>query len=90
MGDFMSRFADAWRNAPPSPSVRRAFSNGFDDAADICIGVVSGRTDAVLSQIKQGNMPASHGNLIVATLAELRSEMEAELRGYWVSDDQGH
>lgn len=83
MGDFMERFGQAWRDAPRySPRQLEEMQSVFNDAATIATDAISLRTDAVLQQIDNGDIPAELGNAVITALAQVRSEMEAGFRRY--------
>ncbi|MBW5247468.1 hypothetical protein JGS39_00240 [Streptomyces sp. P01-B04] len=58
---------------------RNEYDLGFDEAAQICMGVLSDATDELLAKMKSGNL-SKQEQALYARLTELTSEMEGRLR----------
>ena len=65
----------------------RVFADGYNDAANICVDVLSKKIDGLMSQIKAGRDLSSKEQFLLSALTELKSETQAELHRFW--DDPG-
>lgn len=63
------------------------FEEGFNEAANICVNLLSKKIDGLLSQVKQGSYLSENEQFLLAQLNNLRSEAEAGLRGFWSNAD---
>lgn len=61
----------------------RAFADGHNDAANICVDVLSKKIDGLMSQIKAGRALSSNEQFLLSALTELKSETQAELHRSW-------
>ena len=57
-----------------------AANEGFNDAATICLGVVSKKTDSMMRRIASGDRPSNEELAVLSSLHELKSEMDVALR----------
>ena len=60
--------------------VSRQFSEGYDEAANICMGLLSKKIDDLLSQVKAGEYLSEQEQFLLSSLHEMRAEMDAALR----------
>lgn len=68
-----------------------AFAEGYSEAANVCVGVLSEAIDGLLEQIKSGNFLSDQEQFLLSKLNELKSETENALRDAWstlVADDE--
>ncbi|MEU1622015.1 hypothetical protein ABZ479_32535 [Streptomyces sp. NPDC005722] len=56
-----------------------AYDRGFNESAQICLGVLSDATDELLTRMKSGNL-SKQEQALYARLTELTAEMDERLR----------
>lgn len=61
----------------------KVFADGYNEAANICVDVLSRKIDGLLSQIKAGRDLSSKEQFLLSALTELKSETQAELYRLW-------
>lgn len=61
----------------------KVFADGYNEAANICVDVLSRRIDGLMGQIKAGRDLSSKEQLLLSALTELKSETQAELYRFW-------
>jgi hypothetical protein len=64
------------------------FAEGYNEAANICVGVLSKHIDGLLKQIKSQNYLSNEEQFLLSRLNELKLETESELRDYWADADK--
>ncbi|MFJ2595161.1 hypothetical protein [Streptomyces erythrochromogenes] len=57
----------------------REYERGFNEAAQICMDVLSGATDGLLTRMKSGDL-SKQEQALYARLTELTAEMDERLR----------
>lgn len=57
-------------------------NKGFNDAAAICLGVISKKSDSLMQQIASGQRPSDEELAVLSSLHELKSEMDSALRAF--------
>jgi hypothetical protein len=67
-----------------------AFAEGFKEAANISVEVLSKKMDDLLSRIKAGNPLSDQEQYLLVGLHELKSETEQSLRAYWIDGASGN
>lgn len=60
-------------------SYYRGYDRGFNEAAQICMGVLSDATDGLLARMKSGNL-SKQEQALYARLTELTAEMDERLQ----------
>ena len=58
------------------------FDDGFEEAANICMGVISKNVDGLLHRIKSGNYLSDQEQFLLSKLTEMQSETEKSLREF--------
>lgn len=58
------------------------FGDGFNEAANICIGRLTTRTDELFAQMKAGGLSEKE-QLILSELRDLKEATERDLYGFW-------
>lgn len=64
-----------------------AFNDGYNVAADICVGIITKKIDELFSQINSGSFLSEREQFLLSKLKEIKSETEEELRDFW-SDNE--
>ena len=59
----------------------QVFSKGFDEAANLCVGLLTAKLDELLGKMKTGAL-SSEEQRVFAELSELKAEMERRLYAY--------
>ncbi|MEU9028151.1 hypothetical protein AB0D46_11530 [Streptomyces sp. NPDC048383] len=67
---------------------RDEYDLGFNEAAQICMGVLSDATDELLAKMKSGNL-SKQEQALYARLTELTSEMDRRLRSACEAEPTG-
>jgi hypothetical protein len=62
-----------------------AFVDGYDEAANICVGVLSKNIDDLLNRIKSGSYLSDQEQFLLSKLNELKSETQSELRDFFAN-----
>ncbi len=60
-----------------------AFADGYEEAADICVSVLTKNIDGLLNQIKSGNYLSDQEQFLLSKLTQVKTETERALRDYW-------
>lgn len=66
--------------------VDRAYSDGFNDAANLCVNLVAAKAAALMARITSGSLLSSDEQVLLASLTGLKEEMERELHAH--SEDE--
>ncbi|WP_280913916.1 hypothetical protein [Streptomyces sp. SPB4] len=69
-------------------TVRAPYDRGFNEAAQICMGVLTDATDELLAKMKSGNL-SKQEQAMYARLTELTSEMDGRLRSSYEAEPTG-
>ena len=64
-----------------------AFADGYSEAANVCVGVLSKTIDALLKQIKPGSYLSDQEQFLLSKLNELKSQTENALSDFWANAD---
>ncbi|MEV4535399.1 hypothetical protein AB0J82_16365 [Asanoa sp. NPDC049518] len=62
-----------------------AFAHGFEEAAGICLGLLSKSIEGLMDQIKSGKFLSDQEQFLLLRLNEMKSETEGHLRDFWDS-----
>jgi hypothetical protein len=65
--------------------VRSRELEAFDQAANICMGVLWNQRNGLLAKIEPGRPLSEQEQLWLSSLMELEREIQTELSGYWNS-----
>lgn len=57
------------------------FNSGYGAAAEVCMDVLEARAEGLRGRITSGDFLSEPEQLVLATLDQLKSEMDAALRG---------
>jgi hypothetical protein len=68
--------------------VNDVFAQGYDAAAGVCLKLLSEKIDGLLGQIKAGRSLSEKDQFLLASLDDLRSEVDGALRDFWNADPQ--
>jgi hypothetical protein len=66
-----------------------AFADGYNEAANVCVGILSETINGLLKQIKPGSYLSDQEQFLLSKLNELKSETESALRDFWANADSG-
>lgn len=80
MGDLLGKVRES-----ASHRVGDAFADGYSEAANICIGVLSRKIDDLLNQIKSGRYLSDQEQFLLSSLDGVKSDTESTLRDFWNS-----
>jgi hypothetical protein len=58
------------------------FDNGYNAAANICVGTITKKIDELYSKINSGSFLSEQEQFLLSKLNELKSETEEELRNF--------
>lgn len=64
------------------------FSDGFNEAANLCVGLVTGKIESLLAQMKSGGLSDMEQRLF-AELTDLKAEIEKQLYHYGSNSEDG-
>ena len=81
VNDFMHDLLSTAREATID-AAKDVFIDGFEDAANICLGVLSNNIDGLLKKIKSGSYLSNEEQFLLSRLTEIKSETEEYLRNY--------
>lgn len=65
-----------------SDEVDRAYSDGFNDAANLCVNLVADKAAALMDKITSGSLLSSDEQVLLASLTGLKAEMESGLHAH--------
>lgn len=60
-------------------AVGRLYGNGFNDAANVCVELLTERSDHLMGRIRAGALLTDAEQHVLAELSELKAEMERRL-----------
>jgi hypothetical protein len=86
--EFVGDLVDSVRKSASEHS-DDAFADGYNDAANICVGVLSETIDGLLKQIKLGSYLSDQEQFLLSKLNELKSQTENALSDFWANTDSG-
>lgn len=65
----------------------KEFSNGYNEAANICVGIITKKIDELFSKINSDSFLSTQEQFLLSKLKELQSETEDELRNFWSGNE---
>lgn len=72
-------------------SVRKTESEeflvGYDQAANICVEIITKKIDELFSQISSNSFLSEREQFLLLKLKEMKSETEEELRDFWSGNE---
>jgi hypothetical protein len=75
MSDFMG---DVAREAV-TPLLSKEFAKGYDEAANICMRILSKKIEDLLNQVTTGRYMSEQEQFLLSSLYEIRAETEVAL-----------
>ncbi|MFF5447573.1 hypothetical protein [Streptomyces sp. NPDC012888] len=64
------------------------FSEGFDEAANICVSIVAERIAELMTKIQSGSYLSTEEQFLLSRLTGLKEEMEKALHSFFDQDAQ--
>jgi len=90
MKDFLKDIMDDTKNGVRESGdkwMNEAFIDGYNEAADICVSIITKKIDELFSQINSGSFLSEQEQFMLSKLKELKSETEEELQVFWSSKE---
>lgn len=81
----MTSFFDELKSEVRATGTKRLddeFAAGYDEAANICVEIITKKTNDLLAGIDSGQFLSENEQLLLATLNQLKSETEEALRAF--------
>ncbi|MGO4349287.1 hypothetical protein AB4Z45_27735 [Paenibacillus sp. MCAF9] len=90
MRGLIGEIFDNTRNGLRESDIKRmngAFDEGYDEAANICLGVITKKIDELFSKINSDSDSylSKEEQFMLSKLKELKSETEEQLRNFYVN-----
>ena len=70
-------------NESKDKAVKEIFGDGYNEAAGICVGMITKKMDELYSQISSGSFLSEQEQFLLSNLKELKSETEEKLYDFW-------
>lgn len=67
-----------------------AYATGYGEAADVCMRILTEKTDALNGQVLTGRSLSAQEQFLLASLEKLKSELDAALRAAWNNANSEH
>lgn len=64
-----------------------AFINGYNEAANICVGIITNKIDELFNKINSDSFLSEQEQFVLLKLKEIKTETEEELRNFWSSKE---
>jgi hypothetical protein len=85
MGDFVNRVWGTAKSAALDVGrgvADKVFVDGYTEAANTCVGLISQKIDRLMDQIRSGQDLSAKDQYLLSKLTDLRAETEDKLRAY--------
>ena len=77
------QYASNVANESKDKAVKEIFVDGYNEAAGICVGMITKKMDELYSQISSGSFLSEQEQFLLSNLKELKSETEEKLYDFW-------